>query len=85
MPDDGEVEAILEDWSERRAAGERIHPEDVIRACEACADLAPDPHPTHIEYSLDELAPLTESAPSALCAFDLAFHDLLGLAAGMPL
>lgn len=60
-------------------------PQDVIQACEACAALAPDLHPTNIEYSLDELAPLTEQAPSALCAFDLAFHDLLGLAAGMPL
>jgi len=60
-------------------------PEDVVRACRACADLAPDLHPTNIEYSLNELAPLTEDAPSALCAFDLAFHDLLGLAARMPL
>jgi L-alanine-DL-glutamate epimerase-like enolase superfamily enzyme len=60
-------------------------PEDVIQACRSCADLAPDLHPTNIEYSLGELAPLTEDTPSALCAFDLAFHDLLGLAAGMPL
>jgi L-alanine-DL-glutamate epimerase-like enolase superfamily enzyme len=60
-------------------------PEDVVAACQACADMCPDLHPTHIEYSLEELAPLTANAPSALCAFDLAFHDLLGLAAGMPL
>ena len=60
-------------------------PEAVIQACQDCADLAPDLHPTNIEYSLGELAPLTENAPSALCAFDLAFHDLLGLAARMPL
>jgi L-Ala-D/L-Glu epimerase len=60
-------------------------PEDVIAACQSCADLAPDLHPTNIEYSLAKLAPLTEGTPSALCAFDLAFHDLLGLAAGMPL
>jgi L-alanine-DL-glutamate epimerase-like enolase superfamily enzyme len=39
----------------------------------------------NIEYALAELAPLTEGVPAALCAFDLAFHDLLGLAAGMPL
>lgn len=63
--------------------GER--PEDVVRACEDCAALAPDLHPTHLEYSLGELSPLVEDTPSALCAFDLAFHDLLGLAAGMPL
>jgi L-alanine-DL-glutamate epimerase-like enolase superfamily enzyme len=55
------------------------------RACQAGADRAPDLHPTHIEYSLAELAPLLADFPAALCAFDLAFHDLLGLAAGMPL
>ncbi|MBN1976283.1 MAG: dipeptide epimerase [Anaerolineae bacterium] len=60
-------------------------PEDVIAACQSCADLAPDLHPTNIEYSLAKLSPLTEDTPAALCAFDLAFHDLLGLAAGMPL
>jgi L-alanine-DL-glutamate epimerase-like enolase superfamily enzyme len=60
-------------------------PEDVIRVCQDCAAMAPDLHPTNIEYSLDQLAPLVESAPSAMCAFDLAFHDLLGLASGMPL
>jgi L-alanine-DL-glutamate epimerase-like enolase superfamily enzyme len=60
-------------------------PEDVVQACQSCADKATDLHPTNIEYSLGELSPLTEDTPSALCAFDLAFHDLLGLAAGMPL
>jgi L-alanine-DL-glutamate epimerase-like enolase superfamily enzyme len=60
-------------------------PDAVIQSCERCADLAPDLHPTNLEYSLAELEPLTENARSALCAFDLAFHDLLGLAAGMPL
>ena len=60
-------------------------PADVIRACQNCADLVADLHPTNLEYSLAELAPLTEGVPSAMCAFDLAFHDLLGLAAGMPL
>ena len=57
----------------------------VIQACLDCADLAPDLHPTNIEYSLDQLLPLVGEAPSALCAFDLAFHDLLGLVSGMPL
>lgn len=60
-------------------------PEDVLSASQACADMAPDLHPTNIEYSLDRLGPLVEGTPSALCAFDLAFHDLLGLAADMPL
>lgn len=61
------------------------NPTDVIRSCQECADLVPDLHPTNIEYSLAELAPLVQDTPSALCAFDLAFHDLLSLAAGMPL
>ena len=60
-------------------------PEDVLRACRECAALAPDLHPVNIEYSLAELASRAHATPSALCAFDLAFHDLLSLAAGMPL
>jgi L-alanine-DL-glutamate epimerase-like enolase superfamily enzyme len=60
-------------------------PEDVVRACRACADRARDLNPLNTEYALGELAGLTGHTPSALCAFDLAFHDLLGLAAGMPL
>lgn len=61
------------------------NPEDVIRECRACAVLAPDLHPLNIEYSLNELAAHTKAGPSALCAFDLAFFDLLSLAAGIPL
>lgn len=60
-------------------------PEDVIRACQECAVLALDLHPTNIEFSLAELASRAQVSPSALCAFDLAFHDLLSLAAKMPL
>ena len=60
-------------------------PDQVIKACLDCADLVPDLHPTNIEYSLDQLIPLVADAPSAMCAFDLAFHDLLGLASGLPL
>jgi L-Ala-D/L-Glu epimerase len=60
-------------------------PEQVLRCCHACAEKVADLHPMNIEYSLGELAPLTEKAPSAMCAFDLAFHDLLSLSAGMPL
>ncbi|RLC85068.1 MAG: dipeptide epimerase [Chloroflexi bacterium] len=59
--------------------------EDVVRACRACADRARDLNPLNTEYALDKLAQLTQDTPSALCAFDLAFHDLLSLAAGMPL
>jgi L-Ala-D/L-Glu epimerase len=60
-------------------------PGDVLRGCQECASLAPDLHPTNIEYSLSELASRTRACASALCAFDLAFHDLLSLAADMPL
>jgi L-alanine-DL-glutamate epimerase-like enolase superfamily enzyme len=59
--------------------------EDVLRGCRSCAERAMDLNPLNIEFALDELAALTEDTPSALCAFDLAFHDLLGLVAGMPL
>jgi L-alanine-DL-glutamate epimerase-like enolase superfamily enzyme len=59
--------------------------EDVVSACQACADRAPDLSPLNTEFALEELAQLTQGTPSALCAFDLAFHDLLGLAAGLPL
>ena len=60
-------------------------PQDVLRVCQQCADMATDLHPTDIEYSLNQLAPIVEHYPAARCAFDLAFHDLLGLAASMPL
>lgn len=60
-------------------------PNDGLQACLACADRTLDLHPTNINYSLAELTPLMKDSPAAKCAFDLAFHDLLGLAAGMPL
>ena len=59
--------------------------EGVTRACQVCADRALDLNPLNTEFALAELAKLTEGHPSALCAFDIAFHDLLGLAAGLPL
>lgn len=59
--------------------------EGVTRACRACADRARDLNPLNIEYALSELEGLTEDTPSALCAFDIAFHDLLGLSTGQPL
>ncbi len=60
-------------------------PEEVIHLCRECASLAPDLHPMNIEYSLGELSSRLRVTPSVLCAFDLAFHDLLSLEAGMPL
>jgi L-alanine-DL-glutamate epimerase-like enolase superfamily enzyme len=60
-------------------------PEAALQACQACAEATPGLHPLNIEYSLAELAPLVKDNPAAACAFDLAFHDLLGLAADLPL
>jgi L-alanine-DL-glutamate epimerase-like enolase superfamily enzyme len=57
----------------------------VTRACRACADRARDLNPLNIEHALSELAQLTEGTPSAQCAFDIAFYDLLGVGARMPL
>ena len=59
--------------------------EKVLRACRRCADRAGDLNPLNTEFALAVLAPLTEGTPSALAAFDIAFHDLLGLASGLPL
>jgi L-alanine-DL-glutamate epimerase-like enolase superfamily enzyme len=63
--------------------GESI--EQVTRVCHDCADRALDLDPLNTEYALAELAALTEGTPSARCAYDMAFYDLLGLAAGLPL
>jgi L-alanine-DL-glutamate epimerase-like enolase superfamily enzyme len=59
--------------------------EQVLAACQACADRARDLNPLNTEFALAALEPLTEDTPSARCAFDIAFYDLLGLAAGLPL
>jgi L-alanine-DL-glutamate epimerase-like enolase superfamily enzyme len=64
-------------------AGESL--EQVTQTCRVCAERVRDLNPLNTEYALAELAPLTEGVPSAHCAFDIAFYDLLGLAAGMPL
>ena len=61
-------------------------PADVLRKCREYAYIVPDLHPTNLEYSLTELENQGGgNSPGALCAFDLAFHDLLCLAADMPL
>jgi len=59
--------------------------ESVTAASQACADRARDLNPMNTEYALNELAPLTTNTPSVQCAFDIAFYDLLGLAAGLQL
>lgn len=59
--------------------------EEVTRACQACADRAIDLNPLNTEFALAELAELSAGTPYVQCAFDMAFHDLLGLAAGLPL
>ena len=61
------------------------NPDQALQVCQNCAERATDLHPFNIEYSLAELAPLSAASPAAQCAFDLAFYDLLGLLAGMPL
>jgi L-Ala-D/L-Glu epimerase len=60
-------------------------PAEVIRLCHDCAALAPDLHPTNLEYSLSHLSRAAGDSMGARCAFDIAFHDLLGLATGLPL
>ncbi len=60
-------------------------PEDVLRDCRDCASLAVDLNPGNLEFALDELEVRVHPSSTALCAYDLAFHDLLGLMAGMPL
>jgi len=59
--------------------------EDVARVCRACADRALDLNPLDTAFALAKLAELAGDTSPALCAFDIAFHDLLGLAAGLPL
>ena len=60
-------------------------PADTIAVCEECARLVPDLNPMNMEFSLGELAAFEKMTPSVMCAFDLALHDLLSIAAGMPL
>ena len=59
--------------------------EEVTRACRDCADRALDLNPLNFEFALSELADVAGDVPAALCAFDLAFHDLLGVVAKLPL
>lgn len=58
---------------------------EVTQVCRACADRARDLNALNIEYALAEMAQVAGDTYAALCAFDLAFYDLLGLAAQMPL
>ena len=59
--------------------------DEVLRVCRACADRARDLNPLNTEYALAELAEVARDTPAALCAFDTAFYDLLGLATKLPL
>jgi L-alanine-DL-glutamate epimerase-like enolase superfamily enzyme len=59
--------------------------EQVTQVCRACADRTLDLNPLNTEFAMAELALLTQDSPSARCAFDIAFHDLLGLETGLPL
>lgn len=59
-------------------------PEHALEYCRKGADMVVDLHPTNLEYSLGELTPVTSKSPAAACAFDMLFHDLLGLAANLP-
>jgi L-alanine-DL-glutamate epimerase-like enolase superfamily enzyme len=59
--------------------------EEVTQVCRDCADRALDLNPLNTEYALAELADVAGDVRPALCAFDLAFYDLLGLVAKMPL
>jgi len=61
------------------------NPQDVIVSCQDCAEIAPDLFPTNLEYSLAKLTAVAGESSSAMCAFDLAFHDLFGQYARMPL
>jgi L-alanine-DL-glutamate epimerase-like enolase superfamily enzyme len=58
---------------------------EVVSVCRACAVRARDLNPLNIEYARSELSEVAGDLPGALCAFDTAFHDLLGLAAQLPL
>jgi L-alanine-DL-glutamate epimerase-like enolase superfamily enzyme len=60
-------------------------PEQVSQACRACAERARDLNPLNTEHALYEIASLAVGTPSVQCAFDMAFYDLLGLAAQLPL
>lgn len=60
-------------------------PDEVARICADCATVVPNLNPLNIEYSLGELSTHAQESPAALCAFDLAFYDLLGIATGLPL
>jgi L-alanine-DL-glutamate epimerase-like enolase superfamily enzyme len=58
---------------------------DVVRVCRTCAIRARDLNPLNVEYALSELSTIAEGMPAALCPFDVAFYDLLGLATQLPL
>ena len=60
-------------------------PGDTIAVCQECARLVPDLNPMNMEFALGELAAYQKMTPAVMCAFDLAFNDLLSLSADLPL
>lgn len=65
------------------AAGESF--EQVVPACQACADKLRDLNPLNTQYALEELSGLTKGLSTVRCAFDMLLYDLLGLWSGLPL
>ena len=69
-----------------------VHPEligetipHVYQQLRTAADMLPDLSPLNLEYTLAELSTKIGDSPAAMCAFDMALHDLLSLTAGLPL
>jgi len=54
-------------------------------AARSIRDLLIGKDPLAIDALLREIGPLVHSNPSAVAAFDMALHDILGKAAGLPL
>ena len=54
-------------------------------AARSIRDMLIGKDPLAIDALLREIGPLVHSNPSAVAAFDMAFHDILGQVAGLPL
>ncbi|MBE3124667.1 MAG: dipeptide epimerase [Acidobacteria bacterium] len=54
-------------------------------AARSIRDMLIGKDPLAIDALLREIGPLVHSNPSAVAAFDMAFHDILGKVAGLPL
>src|SRR4030066_330540 len=56
-----------------------------IAAAKAIRDMIVGKDPLAIDALLRQIGPLVHANPSAVAAFDMAFHDILGKVAGPPL